>query len=294
MRRTSRSWSGWTGEQRMTPHQALEGMLELEKIFGDKLSENFKVEAWPDIFTVLKDKVVHFEFGVAVPAQEHLTFANDLMDKGLFRLPFNAVFMTGNCSPKCGILAMNHSDDTKHPLTVIVFAGVNVGDRVRIDAAPLFAITIDHTDGDDSRVRWVSLTKEGTHQSRRTGDWKDDAALETSAQVAMQLAMGWPVLLMSKDVETIKLEAPERLNRARALKGKLPIGERMIVRIRPEARERQRQALEDHRASPRMHWRRGHFRQLHEKHGGQIIPIAPMIINASDEAKPIAKQYKLG
>lgn len=278
----------------MTPNDALESMDQLRKIYGDKLGEKFNIRAWPEIIRGLQT-AVHFEFGMAAPAPEHHRFAEDLIEKGLYRLPYSTVFMTGNCSPKTGLLCMNSPDDTKHPLTVVIFSTCNIADLIHLPAGPLFAAACNQERNVDGlpTFNWTSLTY-GDHKSRKTGLLKDDEDLENSVLTAVALAMDWPVLLMSKDVETIKLEAPDRLNRARALKGKLPIRERMIVRIRPEARERQRQALIDHRASPKMHWRRGHFRQLHEKHGGSIIPIAPQIINADPNANPIKKTYKLG
>lgn len=276
----------------MTPHAAIESMLLLERMYGKNLANNFKLDAWPDLKDTLAQQAVHFDFGEAVPSEAHLEFSSDMMDKGLFRLPYPAVFMTGNCSPKTGILAMSHAEDTVHPLTLIVFAGCVLGDSVtRIDGAPVYAITVDCEPDQPSKVRWASLTLSGSHKSRKTGDLKSEDDMQHSAQAAMQLAMGWPILLMSKDVEAVKLEAPHRLNRAREARGKLPIRERFIVRIRPEARERQRLAAEGFRTSPKMHWRRGHFRKVSEN---LVVPVAPTIVNAEPGSKPIAKSYKVG
>jgi hypothetical protein len=274
----------------MTPHSIVEDMEKLEKLLGPNLDKVLKTEAWPDLKETLRNNAVHFEFGKAAPEDQHLEFAHDLMDRGLFQLPYSAVLMTGNASPKSAVLAIADRNDKAHPLTVIVFAPVMVGNSMVAEAAPLYVLTVDQEPGDQARVRWSSLAT-GQYKSRKTGEDKDGEDMEQSTRAALQLAMGWPILLMSKDVEAVRLEAPERLNRARVARGKIPIRERFVVRIRPEARERQRQAAEGFRSSPKMHWRRGHFRRVSET---LVVPVAPTIVNAEPGSRPLAKQYKLG
>lgn len=280
----------------MTPHSALESMLAIEETFEKKdLFELFWEDGWITARDALR-LAVHFEFGEAVPDTAHLEFAMGMQERGLFKLPYPSVLYTGNCSKKTGVLGFHHPGDRKEDKTIfmIVMTAFMVDTPLTM-AFPAVPVSISSSIPGEERIHWRSLTKGGLQRTRDGTTPLDEKGMENRSARAWSLLSGWTTLMMSKDVETIKLDAPYRLNKARALKGKLPIKERMIVRIKPEARERQRQAaLGFERNSPKMHWRRGHFRTLHEKHGGVTIPIAPMIINAADDVKPIAKSYKIG
>lgn len=273
----------------MTPHGVLENMNQIEKLFGENLDQAFV----PETFHAFRDHLrtaVSFEYGQAVPSAEHQIFGNELFDKKLFRIPFPVVFMTAAALPKTGILAIQENSEDRFALNLITFAPMQIADIVCISGAPVLWVKVQH-DGKSGWVDWKSLTKEGSQRSRKTGrEWEESDFVEASEKV-ISWVMGATALLMSKEVATDNIPAPEKLNQIRDKKGKAPIGERYIVRIRPEARQSQREASEAFRSSPRMHWRRGHFRRLKED---IVIPIAPTIVNAAEGLKPQIKKYQIG
>jgi hypothetical protein len=89
----------------------------------------------------------------------------------------------------------------------------------------------------------------------------------------------------------------EKLNRARAKRGKPPLRERYVVSInlaKSRLIENEDGTVEDitgHvRGSPRMHWRRGHFRTLNRGAGDErIVPIAPALVGANEHAGQIIR-----
>jgi hypothetical protein len=79
--------------------------------------------------------------------------------------------------------------------------------------------------------------------------------------IAYQFCVSALAALSSKGPHIRTQPAPEKLNKQRAKKGKLPIFEYHIVEIPRWARERAEAQGGTH-ASPRLHWRRGHVRRL--------------------------------
>lgn len=273
----------------MTPHGALENMARIEALFGDNLKDAFI----PDLFGHFKEflgHAVHFDYGQAVPAEEHQEFGNQLFDKKLFRLPFPVTFMTASALPKTGIMAIQETEESRFRIHMVTFAPMNIGGDILIDGAPVMWVVVTH-DGKDGWVDWKSLTKEGLQRSRKTGrEWTEDD-FRTASEKVIGWTIGATALLMSKEVETQAIAAPDKLNREREKKGRGPIAERYVVKIRPEARASQSAAAESLRSSPRTHWRRGHFRRLRED---LVIPIAPTIVNAAEGMKPQIKKYQIG
>ena len=68
-------------------------------------------------------------------------------------------------------------------------------------------------------------------------------------------------LLQCRNVETAVQAAPAKLNAARAKRGKPPLPDYRKVVIHVRDRQAVAREVESH-ASPRAHWRRGHFRRL--------------------------------
>lgn len=278
----------------MTPHTAIESMQRVEKLFGDKLHDNFMEQGWVAARNAL-EICTHFNFGAAAPEMAHAEFAADLVDQNLFRMPYPHMLMTGECSPGSGLLVVDElNNETKPFLCVITMSPFQVGEGgkavLKLAAVPTMLTVLLP---DEEEIRWTAVAGKGLQMNRK-GEMLNEADIHDRSQRAYGLAVSWTALLMSKDVETVRVSAPDRLNLKRARQGRLAIRESMVVKIRAEARERQRQAALGYaRNAPKMHWRRGHFRHLNEKHGGGIIPIAPQIINATEEAKPLKKQYQV-
>lgn len=80
--------------------------------------------------------------------------------------------------------------------------------------------------------------------------------------------------------------APERLNKQRIRKGKLPIGPVIVIDVRAS-----KQAASERKNeggwSVRPHWRRGHIRHLPD---GRLIPIPPCCVNM-ETGVPIKPEY---
>jgi hypothetical protein len=97
---------------------------------------------------------------------------------------------------------------------------------------------------------------------------------------------------MSKSIETRAEPAPEKLNRAREKKGKLPIPPTTFVKLKLGAIQGPRLDLGDTHASPRIHFRAGHFRILHRGTPHQReVPVAPTIVGRGEYGDLIKKDY---
>jgi hypothetical protein len=270
----------------MTPHGVLEDMTKVEDAFGEKLGDFFVPQLWPNIKALLKH-AVSFEYGQSAPGEEHMEFGNQLFDRQLFSLPFQAVFMTASVLPQTAILAVEDEIEGHYGVHMFTFGPTQIGENVRISGVPLLWARMKHDDN-TGWIDWKSLTADGTHRSRTTGrPWSYDDFTGAIEKV-IAFTLGAATLLMSKEIEATTVPAPDRLNRKREKQGREPIGERRIIRVRPEFRQVQREAAESFRTSPRMHWRRGHFRKLREDF---VVPVAPTIVNASEDVKPLAKKY---
>lgn len=273
----------------MTPHGILESMAEMESLFGEKLFEQFSPEAWKLAAHMLERAVV-FEYGAATPSAEHAQFGSDLFGKRLFRLPFHAVFYTANAIPKTAIVAYETEEADDYRLFMITFGPVGIQGRDTHMAAPLLTARMRWDAEHGGWIDWKSCTVGQHHHSRKTGrKWEDDDYAGAIDRV-INFTMGATSLLLSKEIATDVVEAPAKVNKERARKGRLPVRERRVIRVRPEYKAAHALSAEGfgERASPRMHWRRGHFRRVRED---MVIPIAPMLINANEAAKPLAKKY---
>lgn len=273
----------------MTPHGIQDDMAKLRTLFGKHLFDRFSSEAWQLAEHMLEQAVV-FEYGPATPSVEHTQFGSDLFDKQLFRLPFKAVFYTANAIPKTAILAYEAEEDDGYKLFMITFGPVGIQGHDTFLMAPLLTARMRWDAEKGGWIDWKSCTAGQSHHSRKTGRKWEEEDYEAAIDRVINFTMGATALLMSKEVTTDVVPAPDRLNRQRDAKGRLPIRERRVIRIRPEYKAAHAKSAESYsgRSSPRMHWRRGHFRRVRED---LVIPIAPMLINAVEDAKPLAKRY---
>lgn len=269
----------------MTPHGILEGMATIEAIVGDKLSDYFDVQAWGAAREALADLAVDFDFAGAVPDAAHREFADGLIDKNLFRLPFKVVLYRAHALPETAILAMQGGSD--YLMKFITFGPVQFAHGGK-GYGPLLVLGLTNGPVETAQIDWRSVTSI-THRSRKTGRVWADEDYQEAADKVISFVLGGTALMMSKDVETTTIPAPVKLNKARARKGRLPIKESRVIKIRAHARERQEGARRDF-TSPKMHWRRGHFRKIRE---GFIVPVAPTVVGARDGAIPQPKTYEV-
>lgn len=272
----------------MTPHGVIEDMRTATRLLGSRLDEAFHPGMWESIEFFLRH-CVHFSFGPAKPLAGHQQFAGEMYDRGLFQLPYPQVFYTGDASPKSGFLLMAGKESG---LIGVVLGPAFLPDGTAL-SLPLLGFDVTGDKIETARVDWKSLTT-GRHASRKTGKTWEEEDYQNAVEKALSFALGATCMLMSKDVETRPEPVPERLNRKRAQQGRALVGPRVTVLIRPEKVAAYRQADQDDREgrkSPRMHWRRGHFRRVRED---LVLPIPPTIVNAAPGAKPALPNYTLG
>lgn len=274
----------------MTPHGTLEDIRTLVSLLP-KAVQTFDTDALSDAARAVA-RSVHFEFGNIAPLVEHQEFANDLLANGMFRLPFDTVFLTGNAIPKTGIVATQEVADGKlNRLSWYIVAPAIIGGEAEV-GVPLMSGELVGDDLAHGRVNWRSLTTQ-PHGSRKTGrTWSEDD-YASGADKALLWILTTTVLLMSKDVD-VAVERPSgKMNRERERKGKLPVAERRVVKIKMEKRAAYATSVDDFRSgksSPRMHWRRGHMRTIRP---GVVVPVAPSIVNASPDSRPAPKSYEV-
>lgn len=276
----------------MTPHGILEDMGRLEGLFRESLFDQFSPEAW-DLAKHMLERAVVFEYGPATPSGEHSQFGSELFDKRLFRLPFKAVFYTANAIPKTAVLAYEVDDGDDYKLFMITFGPVGIQGHDTFMSSPLLTAKMRWDAEKGGWIDWKSCTPGKHAHSRKTGrQWEEDDYAKAIDRV-VGFTLGATALLLSKEITTEVVAVPAKLNKKREAKGRLPVRERRVIRIKPEHRAAHAASAAGYgeRASPRMHWRRGHFRQVRED---LVIPIAPMIINANEGAKPLAKKYTVG
>jgi hypothetical protein len=138
---------------------------------------------------------------------------------------------------------------------------------------------------------WKALLQDKYFQPITFNDNMRKAGMDVERllQVVYHAVAGQVAMLSSREIEQKIIPAPAKLNRQRAKKGRLPIGERRIIRLRPGFVASGGSIKGDgSRASPRMHWRRGHMRRLAD---GRIIPIPPTLINAAEGVEIRPKDY---
>lgn len=269
----------------MTPHGILEGMSAVESIAGEGLSNYFDVKVWKTARTLLSELAIDFDFRGAVPEASHIEFANDMIDRELFRLPFDVVLYRAHALPETAIVAMQGGGG--HRLKFVTFGPVQFGVGGK-GYGPLLTIGLTEGPCSSARIDWKSVTTI-THRSRKTGRVWADEDYQEAADKVLNFILGGTALLMSRDVETTTVPAPDRLNKKRERNGRIPIRESRVVKIRAHAKDRQERASRDF-VSPRMHWRRGHFRRVRED---LIVPVAPTIVGAREGAVIQPKTYEV-
>jgi hypothetical protein len=111
-------------------------------------------------------------------------------------------------------------------------------------------------------------------------------------QDALSYALCCTTLVMSKSVERRVEPAPEKLNKAREKKGKLPMPPTTFVKLKLGATQGPRLDLRGTHASPRMHWRAGHLRVIHRGTPRQReVAVAPTIVGVGEYGDLIKKDY---
>jgi hypothetical protein len=296
---------------KLAPHVVLQTMKDMG------VSHPFwrDAKALPGIYALIKQAVL-FDFGDVHPAQEHEDFALDLYGRGLFTLPFpvtafgfsgvpnpNPAFGTSKQAVAGGMIVVSQDKDSS--LSAIMCTEQRNRDGKAMGGIP-FAIMLRAKFSNPTSGS-VDVINEETHPvvSQRVLQlmYEGNAQIVHYTMVnriALNLvaAMGMTVMLMSKGVSTEHTPAPDKLNKARKIRGKVPIGETYSVRLGIGDKYSISTGAGDEniagheRGSPRMHWRRGHFRTLFRGTDAErVVPVAPALIGANEQAEPIRKAY---
>lgn len=274
----------------MTPHNAIDDCRFLLRS-ADGWPNKAEAKAGMQTVIGLLERAAHFHFSNDAPHMAHFDFGADLLKRGLFALPFPEIFITGAGLGKCGILASMGTDG----LIWVVFRETEATSQATGKALSIIAPYCGGFMGEREVADW-RFQIVNVQRLLEAHAPNDDAVaeLQRASSDAFEYVLGAVAMLMSRDTETDLVSPSPRLNRDRAAKGRQTISERRVVRVRMERRAAHRQQIEDDkrlgRSSPRIHWRRGHFRRLHS---GSVIPVAPSIVNASPDAKPEPKTYEV-
>lgn len=284
----------------MRAHKAIDGLnnLRVNVEFADAMSSvTSKVES----VKALLQQAVTFDFGQVSPENEHTEFGLDLLSRRLLRLPYDVTFFS--CGSGHFICHMAKEGDAEYAATLkdttkgIEWNSALEEARVVFVPGTLFVTQLDVTKlgsvipssevvtrghyPHNFEVRWwhiAGCTNKLPHMTPISLEDQQADACRSAGVVAGLVAM-----LMSKDVESVRRAPPDALNRQRKRKGKALINDVYEVRIRLRAASQSKQDSGGSHASPRMHWRRGHYRKI----GERLVPVAPCIVNAADGAQSV-------
>lgn len=294
---------------KVTPHLVAETMMEhrAASFWRSKKAASYVLH--------LVKQAVLFDFGAMHPEMAHKDFALDMYERRLFTLPFAVTAFAFEAKPNNPLQAsyagtrpagamMVLSQDEEQRLTAIMCTEMRDEGGMSMGAIP-FAIVM--------RAKLSDASGGAVSVDEESFPLIDDAMMATMYGSAdarghdsmrnrlcsnLVACMGMTVMLMSKGVETEHHPAPAKLNKARVRKGKPPIGESYSVRINAgDSFSINGESIAGHvRGTPRIHWRRGHFRTIHRgTEVERVVPVAPCVVGVTDEARDLVqpKMYEV-
>lgn len=278
----------------ISPHYVLETITKL----GPRHSIWRTAKALPPVVELLR-RAVLFQFNEIRPDVTHQEFAVDLYGKGLFTLPFpvSAFSISGKQETTLGparasgMMVLSQMEDGT--LGAVMCNELRDRDGITYGAVPIASIhhaSFEAASGTQANVTSTVLPLIGDDLMRAMyGDAGEvgHRVLEQRVLKNLMATVGMVVMLMSKGIDAKREPAPDKLNRARAKKGKPPIGERYVITINAGAlhtisTEGGDESIAGHtRGSPRPHWRRGTFRTIHRgTERERVVPVAPCLVAA--------------
>lgn len=244
------------------------------------VAAGFDRETWDAVLGAASEAVNVDKGRMAIPGAV-IQFGRDLLISGIFQLPFDVTFFCPPDETKAGLIAVQNDDwlqigiienrrisSTRPGLTAVLPSMI-----INLN---LKKTTADGIPEISSRIAFPNLARafeeEGTDVNKLIFR-------------AIDFVLGTTALLGSKSTIKVDDPAPERLNKARAHKGKPAIGRTITIRL---DRHGQVERNGTH-ASPIPHWRRGHIRRLSS---GKMTPVPPTLVNWSlGDKKPDPKDY---
>ncbi len=226
---------------------------------------------------------------------EHLLeFASDLIYAGLFRLPFPDVYLEATFQPSAAVARRTVG---------IVGSQAQNGDGLSILVAPYslcddcgdwhelggYAVLTIPSDPLSPPACILDDRVVTGHKSTCFDDADGSARFWRIMRGALAIFIAGVVGIASKST-ILKIEpAPERLNRRRLKQGKVPLFEHRVVTLGRRVSPSSSGVGMPDRASPRLHWRRGHLRDLP---CGRRVPIPPAIVGLADDGT-ISHDYRI-
>lgn len=261
----------------MTPHGVLENMAALKE-WGDEseIDSCIDKDIWSETTRLLTD-AVHFEFNRIVADDIHGSYAVQLASERKLLLPHDVVLYTGEGHFwRHGCLATILGDD----LRIIEIRKTEMKNGEFYDL-PFMAATLHRF----HEVHRHELSYRFAWDVGRSPNDDDEKIIWGVVGAVFDLTG----LLMSHGVRINIERAPERLNKARLAKGRVPVRERRVVIIRTQDLHGKHVAAgTDKRASPTPHWRRAHVQR---RPSGKVVMIPPTIVGAKDDHIPVPKSY---
>jgi hypothetical protein len=239
------------------------------------------------ITKMLLQQSVTFDFGALSPPREHVEFGLDLLARRMLRLPYDVTFfscgdgffvahaMPDNAEQLMGDLAeWGYLDGLPKEARKVPTPGELQIIKINIhEGACIPTIRVNatgHYPADNLECTWWDITGLASGKSELS---------EAAACAPVSIVCGLVAMLASKEVTSERIAPPEKVNKARERKGRPKINDVYDVRINVRLAAASESGGGGH-ASPRMHWRRGHYRRL----GDRLVPVAPCLVNASDAA----------
>lgn len=126
--------------------------------------------------------------------------------------------------------------------------------------------------------------------------FEHDGSVSKQGRELLQEAVSWVtaaiMMLMSPGTDVEVTPASPKLNKARKSRGKIPIGDTYKVKIydaklsKDDEEEEESEGPKGTHASPRMHYRRGHYRRL----GDSVIPVMHCLVGSNGVTPEIGKR----
>jgi hypothetical protein len=274
-------------------------------------SELSPIEVWAK----LRRRAHRFSFDPTVAFEQvHIDLAQNMIERRIFRLPYPAVIYEFSSR-----FAYEEGEDAKPARELVMIADVRelphatlIGQEhepahTKFVMMGGFTIKGGSANGYTSILSpaVVRLSPSGAQGgpifqiARVSNGHPSDADIAELRQEmwgntlkAVSYALSCTTLLMSKSVETRAEPAPEKLNRSREKKGKLPIPPTTVVKLKLGAIQGPRLDLGGAHASPRIHYRAGHFRILHRGSPQQReVPVASAIVGRGEYGDLVKKDY---
>ena len=234
---------------------------------------------------------------------EHYDFGMELAKNKLLRMPFRNTIIEAYNADK--VFADDPSDPNgKAPDRIFLWVFERIGfaynmesDQVLIgeDESQLVIANAGYINGNAALFPGVAHLFIGGQNRRpelsffrrfgEKGTGLSDNSIRDNTTNLKWVTTSFVSLINSKSTQTTVSEPPEKLNKARARRGKAPMLSVRYVDV-PAIESTARGTGGTH-ASPRLHWRRGHMRRLADR----LVPVSPCLVGSA-EAGTVQQIYR--